>query len=198
MGMTDEVTYIQKSSPEEVIYSQLVALYLDTEEKSYVSQRVWELANALLQRLAAKDPEYNAFLLVSDNAAQSIPGMTFKQQLRTAIAMLGTQEGLEDLSDIIRRNRQDGGMHVSATANPTQTNHQEVKVTVEQRVEMVVKEIEDNLPDDQVAEIKPLLDDYKKKPTRSATENLLRGILGLGTDIAVGVIANIISKQLGI
>ncbi len=84
-----------------------------------------------------------------------------------------------------------------ATSNPTQINNQEVKISMEQRVNLVIKEIEDNLSDEQLKSVRPLIEEYKKKPTRNASEKLVGGILGLGKDIAIGIISNIISKQLG-
>ena len=197
--MSDNVIYEQKTKDEDIIYSELVAIYLETPSDIYVSKEVWERVNSLLESLSKLNPRYSSFYLSSENAAHSIPSVTFKQKLRSAIAVMGSEFGLEDLTDIIKNNRQDNGLSVnnSAISNPIQNNTQNVETKIEQNLAFIVTEIEKNLTDDQIEAVKPLIDDYKKKPTRSATEKLIGGILGLGKDIAVGILSNIISKQVG-
>lgn len=198
--MTDNVVFEQKTSNEEIIYRELTAIYLETQGEGYVSKLVWERVNALLRTLSSASPRYAEYYLVSENAAHSILAMTFRQKLRSAIAVMSAEYGLEDLTDIIRKNRQETGMNVhnNATSNPVQNVSQNVETSIEQKLFMVANEIERNLTDEQVESIKPLIEDYKKKPTRIATEKLVGGILGFGKDVAVGIISNIISKQIGI
>lgn len=186
-------------SEEELIHSELVAVYLETSEEGYVDMSVWTRVNELLRQLSSKSPRYLSYLLNSENIGKTIPVMRFKQLLRSAIQVLSVQEKFEDLSEIVRRNHIKSGMTFqnTATANPTQTNHQEVKIDVALRVDLVVKEIEDNLTDEQLASLRPLMKEYKNKPTRNATERLISGILGLGKDVAIGILSNIVSRQLG-
>lgn len=199
MNIPNEATKVQSVSEEKLIHSELVSLFLETSESGYVDLPVWSRVNELLQQLSLKNPQYLAYRLNSENMAHSIPVMRFKQQLRSAIDVLAAQEGIEDLSHIVRRNFLSSSMTVqnTATSNPTQINNQEVKISMEQRINLIIKEIEDNLPDEQLQSVRPLIEEYKKKPTRNASEKLIGGILGLGKDISIGVIANIISKQLG-
>lgn len=199
MNIPNEATKVQSISEEKLIHSELVSLFLETSESGYVDLPVWSRVNELLQQLSSKNPRYQAYRLKSGNAADSIPVMRFKQQLRSAIDVLATQEGIEDLSDIIRRNFLTSNMTVqnTATSNHSQINNQEVKISIEQQVNLVIKEIENNLSDEQLKTVSPLIEEYRKKPTRNASEKLIGGILGLGKDIAIGIIANIISKQLG-
>lgn len=199
MNTPNEATKVQTVSEEKFIHSELVSLFLETSESGFVDFSVWSRVNELLQQLSIKNSRYLAYKLNSGNAAHSIPVMRFKQQLRSAIDVLAVQEKLEDLSHIIRRNFLSSSMTFQnmATSNPTQINNQEVKISMEQRVNLVIKEIEDNLSDEQLKSVRPLIEEYKKKPTRNASEKLVGGILGLGKDIAIGIISNIISKQLG-
>ncbi|EKE13867.1 MAG: hypothetical protein ACD_12C00776G0002 [uncultured bacterium] len=199
MDTPNEAIKVQTVSEEKFIHSELVSLFLETSESGFVDFSVWSRVNELLQQLSTKNSRYLAYRLNSGNAAHSIPVMRFKQQLRSAIDVLAVQEKLEDLSHIIRRNFLSSSMTFQnmATSNPTQINNQEVKISMEQRVNLVIKEIEDNLSDEQLKSVRPLIEEYKKKPTKNASEKLVGGILGLGKDIAIGVIANIISKQLG-
>lgn len=200
--MNNGVTGQQNVGEQEIIYSELVCLFLETSQEGYVSKDVWGRVNNLLLKMSLINPRYSEYTLSAHNVAESIPVMTFKQKLRSAIGVMCSEFGLEELSDIIKRDRQAASMtfnnHNSAVASPVQSNYQNVNVSVQQRVEMIIKEVKDNLSDEDVEKIKNELEEYNKKPTRSATEKLLRGILGLGNDIAVGVIANIISKQLGV
>lgn len=198
--MADKIIYKQQVSEEENIYIELVAIYLETQDTGYVSESVWQRVNSLLKVLSIKNPRYNDYLLSTNNVAKSILLMTFKQKLRSAISVLGNEYGLEDLTDIVRRNRPEGSMNIqnSATSSPTQNVRQDTKVMIDQQVALVVKEIEQNLTDEQIKTVKPLIDEYKKKPTRNAAEKLLSGIFDLGKDIGVGIIANILSKQMGI
>jgi len=190
----------QQVGEEEIIYKELVAIYLETAETSYVEKSVWERVNLLLERLSIKNPKYREYFLTCNNVAKSINVMTFKQKLRSAIEVLAIEHDFEELIYIIKRNREGGGMSINAnaSANPTQSVSQDVKIDIDQKVSLVVKEIEQNLKDEQIEVIKPLIEEYKKKPTRSATEKLLGGIFDLGKDIGVGIISNIISKQMGI
>ncbi len=199
MNTPNEATKVQTVNEEKFIHSELVSLFLETSESGFVDFSVWSRVNELLQQLSIKNSRYLAYKLNSGNAAHSIPVMRFKQQLRSAIDVLAVQEKLEDLSHIIRRNFLSSSMTFQnmATSNPTQINNQEVKISMEQRVNLVIKEIEDNLSDEQLKSVRPLIEEYKKKPTRNASEKLVGGILGLGKDIAIGIISNIISKQLG-
>lgn len=199
MNTPNEAIKVKSVSEEKLIHSELVSLFLETSESGYVDLQVWSRVNELLQQLSTKNSRYLAYRLNSGNAAHSIPVMRFKQQLRSAIDVLTTQEDFEDLSHIVRRNFLSSSMTVqnTATSNPTQFNNQEVKISMEQRVNLVIKEIEDNLTDEQLKSVRPLIEEYKKKSTRNASEKLIGGILGLGKEIAIGVIANIISKQLG-
>ena len=199
MNTPNEAIKVKSVSEEKLIHSELVSLFLETSESGYVDLQVWSRVNELLQQLSTKNSRYLAYRLNSGNAAHSIPVMRFKQQLRSAIDVLTTQEDFEDLSHIVRRNFLSSSMTVqnTATSNPTQFNNQEVKISMEQRVNLVIKEIEDNLTDEQLKLVRPLIEEYKKKSTRNASEKLIGGILGLGKEIAIGVIANIISKQLG-
>ncbi len=200
MNIPNETTKAENVSEEKLIHSELVSLFLETSESGYVDLQVWSRVNELLQQLSSKNPRYQAYRLNSENAANSIPVMRFKQQLRSAIDVLATKEDFEELSLIVRRNFLSSSMTVqnTATSNPTQMNNQEVKISMEQRVNLVIKEIEDNLSDEQLKTVRPLIEEYKKKPTKNASEKMIGGILGLGKDIAIGVIANIISKQLGV
>lgn len=183
----------------EIIYRELIAIFLETPENEYIHHDIWERVNSLLREIITEKPKYFAYLLTSENAGHSVHATAFKQKLRSAITVMGIEFNLEDLTDIIKKNRQESGMNVhnNATSNPIQNVSQNVEVSVEEKILIVTKEIENNLSDEQLEKIRTLIDSYKEKPTRNATEKLISGILDFGKDVAVGVISNIVSKQLG-
>lgn len=199
-------------SEEEKIYHELIGKYQGTlgETGNSMDNVMWESVNIVLQQLVEKGhSQYSRFMIKPTRLGPRdfVNFGAFRSQLMSALQRMSQDFDLADPSYLIYRNMPKSGPNIntSATASPTQhnaqsqTQNQEVTLTVEQRVKLVEQELEEKLTEDQLSEIKPVLEEYKTEPTKwSKASKLIKSVLGLSKDVAVGVISNIIAAQMGI
>lgn len=203
-------------SEEEKIYHELIGKYQGAlgETGTTMDNVMWESVNAVLKQLIDKGyDQYSRFIIEPTKLGPRdfVNFGSFRSQLMSALQRMSQDFDLDDPSHLIYRNMPKSGQHINTNAiaspvqhndqsnNQNQSQSQEVTLTVEQRVKLVEQELEEKLTEDQLKEVKPALDEYKTEPTKwSKASKLIKVVLNLSKDVAVGVISNILSSQLGI
>ncbi|HUV71731.1 MAG TPA: hypothetical protein VMW25_01855 [Clostridia bacterium] len=203
-------------SEEEKIFRELIGLYQGTlnESGQCSDPFLWESVNKAMDLLIARNYfQYEKFKMEPTHigSIQFICYPSFRSQLMSALQRMSQDFEFSDPSYLIHAHMPKSGTHIntSATASPTQQNsqsnfqnqnqRQESKLAVEQRVELVEQELNEKLTEEQLSKIRPILEAYKAEPVKwSKASKLIKAVLGLSKDVAVGVISNILSSQMGI
>jgi hypothetical protein len=205
-------------SEEEKLYHELIGTYQGTlgESGKTMNNVMWESVNAVLQKLIDRGySEYSRFMIkpVQLGPRDFVDFGAFRAQVMSTLQRMSQDFNFSDPSYLIFRDMPKSGQQINATATATpiqqnsqindqtqnQTQNQEVKLTINQRVRLIEQELEEKLTEDQLAEIKPVLEEFKTEPTKwSKASKLIGAVLGLSKDVAVEVVSNIIASQIGI
>jgi len=202
------------SSEEEKLYHELIGKYQGTlgETGNTMNNAMWESVNAVLRQLIDKGHgQYSRFIIEPTKLGPRgfVDFGSFRAQLMGALQRMSQDFDLADPNYLIYRNMPKSGPHINASAvsSPTQNNNQsnnqnqnqEMNLTITQKVELIERELEEKLTEEQLVRIKPILEEYKTEPTRwSKASKLISAVLDLSKDVAIGVVSNIISSQIGI
>ncbi len=200
------------SSEEEKFYYELIGKYQGSlgEVGNTMDNAMWESVNDVLQQLIDKGhSQYSRFIIKPTKLGPRdfVNFGSFRAQLMSALQRMSQDFDLSDPNYLVYKDMPKSGPHVNASAvaspiqnsNQSQTQDQEVRLTIDQSVKLIEHELEEKLTEDQMAEIKPALEQYKAEPTKwSKSSKLIRAVLDLSKDVAIGVISNIVSSQIGI
>lgn len=200
-------------SEEEKIYHELIGKYQGAlgETGTTTDNVMWESVNTVLKQLIDKGHnQYSRFIIQPTKLGPRdyVNFGSFRAQLMSALQRMSQDFDFADPSYLIYKNMPKSGQHINASAvaspiqhndqsnNQNQSQSQVVTLTVEQRVKLVEQELEEKLTEDQLNEVKPALEEYKTEPTKwSKASKLIKVVLSLSKDVAVGVISNILASQ---
>src|SRR4030042_2643763 len=203
---------------EEKLYHELIGKYQGAlgETGTTTDNVMWESVNTVLQQLIDKGySQYSRFIIKPTKLGPRdlVDFGSFRAQLMSALQRMSQDFGFSDPSYLIYVYMPKSGTHIntSATSSQTQQNsqsntqnqrqdqNQTVELTIEQSIGLIEQELEAKLTEEQLAEIKPVMEEYKVEPTKwGKASKLIKAVLGLSKDVAVGVISNILASQTGI
>lgn len=200
-------------SEEEKLYHELIGKYQGTigETGTTTEKVMWESVNAVLQQLVDKGhSHYSRFMIEPTKLGPSdfVNFGSFRSQLMSALQRMSQDFDLADPSYLIYEHMPKSNAQISnqAISSPIQSNNQsqtqqqsqEVELSIDQRISLIEQELEEKLTEEQLTEIKPTLEEFKAEPTKwSKASKLIKAVLGLSKDVAVGVISNIVATQIG-
>ncbi|MDP2649415.1 MAG: hypothetical protein Q8P10_01080 [bacterium] len=201
-------------SEEEKLYHELIGKYQGSlgESGTTTENVMWESVNAVLQELVNKGhAHYSRFMITPTKLGPRdfVNFGSFRSQLMSALQRMSQDFDLADPSYLIYEHMPKSGAQISnhAVASPIQNinqsqnqqQSQEVELSIDQRISLIEQELEEKLTDEQLKTVRPVLDEFKAEPTKwSKASKLIGVLLGLSKDVAVGVISNILSSQIGI
>ncbi|MEK7592104.1 MAG: hypothetical protein AAB508_01780 [Patescibacteria group bacterium] len=196
---------------EEKLYHELLGLYQacpDNQVACYDASQ-WEHFNGSMDTLVTRGhSDYARFKITPRINGANISYVnydSFRMNMMSALRRMSQDFTLSDPNFFLYQYTPKGNTSiVNANTNEqhnSQVQHNEqrsyISLTVEQKIKKLNKEIVERLSPEQINQIEPLLTQFKNEPAVwSNAQKLITGVLGFGKDIAVNVIANVISFHL--
>lgn len=210
-GIEEGFTMSQsRFSREERFYIELIATYrvsITDSKATSIDSVIWLRVNEIINHLGSTGKEYASFLIAPQSHVTLtwITPATFQIKLMGLLEVMAKDYDFDEPNYLIYKYMPTNAPQFqnTNTANSNQSNHQEQHnkqvVSIEQTVTAVEKQLQEKLSEVQLAEIAPALAAYKEEPKKwSNVEKLIKGVLGFGKDIAVGVISSVITNQMGL
>ncbi len=200
-----------ETTEEEKLYQELLGLYQACPDNSVAcfDASQWGHFNSSMDTLVTRGHSaYARFKITPRINGANISYVnydSFRMNMMSALRRMSQDFTLSDPNFFLYQYTPKGNTSiVNANTNEqhnSQVQHNEQKsyisLTIEQKIDRLDKEIAERLAPEQLAQIQPLLAEFKKAPTIWANgQKLIAGVLGFGKDIAVNVIASLISFYL--
>lgn len=204
----DQVGFSQPSyDRERQIYHRLIGLYSTLPEvtnTAYITTTadLWEQFNRVIENMVqAGHTDFNQFTITpgkirQSNGRPSLNMSLLKTRMSSMLWEMSAKFFFQNPNELIGKN--EGGNLVQQVNSQHQTQQQkqeqEMELTIEQKIEVLARVVNENMSPEQIAAITPQLEKFKKEPhVWKNAQSLLQGVLGFGKDIASQTIAAVLA-----
>ncbi len=201
--VVDEDLTMRDDAEQQILQNELIAMY--SEATGYVNKEVWLRANEIFVELTKFNSRYQKYHFSSQNMADSVNPVRFRQVTRSVIDVMAADFGLLTLAEHTKNGSSPSSAgltfntnnHLEANPHQVSSQQQNLDISVELKIHNLEQEIKSRLSSDQRKEVDPIIAEIKKDTSDwSLFEKLIRVVLKFGRDIAVNVIAAAIAIYL--